>query len=77
MQKIAYEIRMKLNFYKLRVRQSFQIIKNTTGFCSEERKWRKWADEVFVHTLSPNVYRSREEALQAFNWFSEVLIINF
>ncbi|XP_059481403.1 prostaglandin E synthase 2 [Neocloeon triangulifer] len=39
---------------------------------SEERKWRKWADEVLVHTLSPNVYRTKEEALQAFNWFSEV-----
>lgn len=31
-----------------------------------------WADDVLVHTLSPNVYRTREEALQAFNWFSEV-----
>lgn len=39
---------------------------------SEERKWRKWADDVLVHTLSPNVYRTREEAFQAFNWFSEV-----
>ncbi|GJQ88054.1 Su(P) [Trypoxylus dichotomus] len=37
----------------------------------EERKWRKWADDVLVHTLSPNVYRTREEAYQAFNWFSE------
>ncbi|XP_056640655.1 prostaglandin E synthase 2 [Diorhabda sublineata] len=39
---------------------------------SEERKWRKWADNVLVHTLSPNVYRTKDEALQAFNWFSEV-----
>nr|CAH7743156.1 unnamed protein product [Callosobruchus chinensis] len=39
---------------------------------SEERKWRKWADSVLVHTLSPNVYRTKEEAFQAFNWFSEV-----
>lgn len=38
----------------------------------DERKWRKWADDVLVHMLSPNVYRTREEALQAFNWFSEV-----
>ncbi|KRT81447.1 hypothetical protein AMK59_5328, partial [Oryctes borbonicus] len=37
----------------------------------EERKWRKWVDDVLVHTLSPNVYRTREEAYQAFNWFSE------
>ncbi|XP_069701067.1 prostaglandin E synthase 2 [Periplaneta americana] len=38
----------------------------------EERKWRKWADDVLVHTLSPNVYRTKGEALQAFTWFSEV-----
>ncbi|KAG8283337.1 hypothetical protein J6590_018929 [Homalodisca vitripennis] len=37
----------------------------------EERKWRKWADSVLVHTLSPNVYRTRAEAFQAFHWFSE------
>lgn len=39
---------------------------------SEERKWRNWADDRFVHTLSPNVYRTLGEALQTFNWFSEV-----
>ena len=37
-----------------------------------ERKWREFADEQLVHSLSPNVYRSPAEALQAFNWFSEV-----
>ncbi|XP_015586173.1 prostaglandin E synthase 2 [Cephus cinctus] len=38
----------------------------------EERKWRKWADDVLVHVLSPNVYRSLDEAYQTFNWFSKV-----
>jgi microsomal prostaglandin-E synthase 2 len=38
---------------------------------SEERKWRQWVDDVFVHVLSPNVYRTREEAFESFNWFSE------
>ncbi|XP_060535755.1 prostaglandin E synthase 2 [Cylas formicarius] len=38
----------------------------------EERKWRQWVDNVLVHTLSPNVYRTKDEAFQAFNWFSEV-----
>ncbi|KAK2588313.1 hypothetical protein KPH14_004330 [Odynerus spinipes] len=38
----------------------------------EERKWRQWADEVLVHTLSPNVYRTLSEAYETFNWFSEV-----
>ncbi|XP_022920268.2 prostaglandin E synthase 2 [Onthophagus taurus] len=37
----------------------------------EERKWRKWVDGVLVHTLSPNVYRTPEQAFQAFNWFSD------
>lgn len=39
---------------------------------SEERKWRKWADEVFVHVLSPNVYRTLDESYRTFKWFSEV-----
>ncbi|KAK4303366.1 hypothetical protein Pmani_009849 [Petrolisthes manimaculis] len=38
----------------------------------EERKWRKWVDDVYVHVLSPNVYRSPSEAFQAFQWFSKV-----
>ncbi|XP_014243889.1 prostaglandin E synthase 2 [Cimex lectularius] len=38
----------------------------------EERKWRKWADDVLVHVLSPNVYRTTNEALDAFKWFSFV-----
>lgn len=39
---------------------------------AEERKWRKWVDDVLVHMLSPNVYRTPSESLQAFNWFNEV-----
>lgn len=38
----------------------------------EEMTWRMWADDVLVHVLSPNVYRTWQEALQAFNYFSEV-----
>nr|AVY03799.1 prostaglandin E synthase [Scylla olivacea] len=38
----------------------------------EERKWRKWVDDVLVHVLSPNVYRTPSEAFQAFQWFSKV-----
>ncbi|XP_008558692.1 prostaglandin E synthase 2 [Microplitis demolitor] len=38
----------------------------------EERKWRKWADDVLVHTLSPNVYRTLGEAYETFQWFSDV-----
>lgn len=38
----------------------------------EERKWRKWVDDVLVHVLSPNVYRTPKESFQAFQWFSKV-----
>ena len=41
-------------------------------FFREERKWRDWVDKELVHMLSPNVYRSPREALQAFRYFSEV-----
>jgi hypothetical protein len=37
----------------------------------EERQWRQWTDEVLVHTLSPNIYRTPSEAMQAFRYFSE------
>jgi len=37
----------------------------------EERKWRKWVDNTFVHTLSPNIYRTPSEAMQAFEYFTK------
>ena len=39
---------------------------------TQERKWRKWVDDTFVHTLSPNVYRTPSESLQTFRWFNEI-----
>ena len=39
---------------------------------AEERKWREWADTVFVHALSPNIYRTMGEALDSFKNFSVV-----
>lgn len=36
-----------------------------------ERKWREWTDAHFIHLISPNVYRTKEEALETFEWFSE------
>uniref|UniRef100_A0A915BZD4 Prostaglandin E synthase 2 n=2 Tax=Parascaris univalens TaxID=6257 RepID=A0A915BZD4_PARUN len=38
----------------------------------EEREWREWVDEHFVHLISPNVYRNWAESLATFRWFSEV-----
>lgn len=39
---------------------------------ASERKMRKWVDETLVHSLSPNIYRTPSEALQAFKYFSQV-----
>lgn len=36
-----------------------------------ERKWRQWTDDVLVHTISPNVYRTYPESLEAFHHFSD------
>ncbi|GAB0091715.1 prostaglandin E synthase 2 [Sergentomyia squamirostris] len=44
----------------------------TKEILEEERKWRTWADNHLVHLISPNVYRTRQEALETFEWFSEV-----
>ena len=43
----------------------------TPFFLREERKWRKWVDSTFVHTLSPNIYRTASEAMQAFEYFTK------
>lgn len=36
-----------------------------------EREWRSWVDEKFVHVISPNVYRTLNEAFEAFRWFDK------
>lgn len=45
-------------------------LKKRESDLAEERKWRDWTDRVLVHSLSPNIYRTIPEALQAFNNFS-------
>lgn len=44
----------------------------STEDLEKERKWRMWADNTLVHTISPNIYRTYNEAIESFNWFSEV-----
>ncbi|XP_076747300.1 prostaglandin E synthase 2 isoform X1 [Maylandia zebra] len=34
----------------------------------EEMKWRQWADDWLVHLISPNVYRTTNEALASFDY---------
>ncbi|CAI2351075.1 unnamed protein product [Caenorhabditis sp. 36 PRJEB53466] len=38
----------------------------------EEREWREWVDNWFIHLISPNVYRSWNESLETFRWFEQV-----
>jgi microsomal prostaglandin-E synthase 2 len=37
----------------------------------KERVWRSWVNDSLVHTLSPNIYRTPAEALQAFAYIGE------
>jgi len=37
----------------------------------EERRWRKWSDDVLMHTLSPNIYRTWDESVEAFKMFDK------
>ena len=43
------------NIYNVMYEQGFT--KPQHNAIREEMKWRRWVDEVFVHTLSPNIYR--------------------
>lgn len=66
--KFKYEI---MNKYFLMYRENPPSDKDLNDII-EERKWRQWADDKLVHTLSPNVYRTFDESYKTFNWFSEV-----
>lgn len=39
---------------------------------ARESKWRAWCNEHFVHTLSPNIYRTPREAWQSFEYIGSV-----
>ncbi|GIY09819.1 prostaglandin E synthase 2 [Caerostris extrusa] len=64
------EVEEVMNKYFLMFGDNYE--KNTETYLKKERQWRKWADNEFVHLISPNIYRTYDEALQAFNYFSEV-----
>ncbi|EGT36399.1 hypothetical protein CAEBREN_16523 [Caenorhabditis brenneri] len=38
----------------------------------EEREWREWVDNWFIHLISPNVYRNWNESIETFRWFEQV-----
>ncbi|KAK2169902.1 hypothetical protein LSH36_6g13000 [Paralvinella palmiformis] len=41
-------------------------------YYKEERDWREWTDQILIHTLAPNMYRTLSESKEAFDYFSEV-----
>ncbi|XP_065074129.1 prostaglandin E synthase 2 [Ochlerotatus camptorhynchus] len=59
-----------MNKYFLMLQDSKQHKANDAQ--DEERKWRSWADDHLVHLISPNVYRTKDEAMETFEWFSDV-----
>lgn len=36
-----------------------------------EKKWLHWLDNVLIHLISPNIYRSVQESLQTFNYIAD------
>ncbi|XP_033099146.1 prostaglandin E synthase 2-like [Anneissia japonica] len=46
-------------------------IPGRTKEMKRERKWRIWVDDVLVHNLPPNIYRTWKEAVQAFSYIAE------
>nr|XP_027198375.1 prostaglandin E synthase 2-like [Dermatophagoides pteronyssinus] len=39
---------------------------------AQDRRWRRWVDDHLVHVLSPNIYRTMDEAFDSFNYFAKV-----
>jgi microsomal prostaglandin-E synthase 2 len=37
-----------------------------------EKKWRSWLDNDFVHILAPNIYSTMQESLQSFDYITKV-----
>jgi len=49
-----------------------KVPKEMHKLLKNERKWRKWCDEVFIHTIAPNVYRTPSESLKTFAVYSRM-----
>merc|ERR1712080_380448 len=58
------------NMYYIMYQEGFTEKQNLA--LREETKWRKWVDETFVHTLSPNIYRTMKESFQAMEYITKV-----
>ena len=58
-----------MNIYRVMYGEEFTEKQNKAIL--EEAKWRKWVDDVFVHTLAPNIYRNPRETLQAMEYIMQ------
>jgi len=43
----------------------------TKAYEENERTWLKWVDERFVHVLTPNIYRTWNEAVRSFDYITK------
>jgi len=52
--------------------QSVHNLFNIFYFCQQfsEKTWRKWVDHKFVHVIPPNIYRTHDEAVSAFEYIA-------
>lgn len=50
--------------------QIYNYKEKTKDEIESEIKWREWVDNKFIHTIPPNIYRTNEEALEAFEYIS-------
>ena len=37
----------------------------------KEAKWMRWVDDRFVHVVTPNIYRTWQEAFNSFDYITE------
>jgi len=45
--------------------------KKSKAYLEREEKWMKWIDDRFVHVLTPNIYRTWNEALRSFDYITQ------
>ena len=44
--------------------------KKSAAYLEREARWVKWVDERFVHVLTPNIYRTWNEAVKSFDYIT-------
>jgi len=45
--------------------------KKSAAYLEREARWVKWVDERFVHVLTPNIYRTWNEAVKSFDYITK------